>query len=160
MFWISFIALLISVFSFILTAYKYWIDYKENKLKLSVVFKKLFVSGKRNVFEINFVNKSKNPVSITKITLTDFSINKEFESYQNKVLLTETKFIRNVSSNLPIHLEAYGSEKSFIVFDLEQILKSYRLNIFTNKGILTFDKQEIKLKEQSLLNLREESINK
>ena len=37
--WISLIALIVSIISLCLTAYKYWRDYKENQLKISVDLK-------------------------------------------------------------------------------------------------------------------------
>ncbi|EGQ1682246.1 hypothetical protein EF802_02945, partial [Staphylococcus pseudintermedius] len=71
MFWLSLIAIVISAISLSLTIYKFYIDYKENKLKLSVDLQNHFVANTRNVFEFNFINETKNPVSITKIVLID-----------------------------------------------------------------------------------------
>lgn len=158
--WISLIALIVSILSLGLSAYKFWHDYKEDKLKISVDLKRHFVSRERNVFEMNLVNKTKNPVSITKILLVDELRNAKFESIQNKVLLTKTKHIRNESSSLPIYLNSYASHKCFIVFDLEKVLDVYNFEIYTSKGIFITQYKKKELKEQSLLNLREESINK
>ena len=158
--WISLIALIVSIISLCLTAYKYWYDYKENQLKISVDLKNHFVSSHRNVFELNLVNETKNPVSVTKILLIDELKNSKFECIQNKVLLTKTKHIRNESTMLPINLNAYASHKIFIVFDLEDVLDVYNFEIYTSKGVHVTKYKEKRLKEQSLLNLGSVSINK
>lgn len=158
--WISLIALIVSIISLCLTAYKYWHDYKENQLKISVDLKNHFISYERNVFELNVINETKNPVSITKIVLIDEDKSSKFECIQNKVLLTKTKHIRNESSLLPINLNAYASHKIFIVFDLEKILNAYNFEIYTSKGVYITKYKEKQLKEQSLLNLGSVSIDK
>lgn len=158
--WICLIALIVSIISLCLTAYKYWRDYKENQLNISVDLKNHFVSGERNVFELNVVNETKNPVSITKIVLIDENKGLKFECIQNKVLLTKGKHIRNESSLLPINLNAYASHKMFIVFDLKQILDIYNFEIYTSKGVYITNYKEKQLKEQPLLNLGSVSINK
>ncbi|MGN4156941.1 hypothetical protein [Staphylococcus auricularis] len=160
MFWLSLIAILISSISLGLTIYKYYIDFKENKLKLSANLQNHFVSSTRNVFEFNFVNETKNPVSITKIVLIDEHKNLKINSLQSKTLLTKSKYIRNESSSLPINLGAYESYKAFIVIDSEKILRSYEFEIFTSKGSFKTELSEKLPKEQALLNLKELKINK
>ncbi|MDT0747155.1 hypothetical protein [Staphylococcus chromogenes] len=160
MFWLSLIAIIISAISLGLTILKYYIDFKENKLRLSVDLQNHFVASTRNVFEFNFVNKTKNPVSITKIFLIDNHRNLKFKSLQSKTLLTKGKYIRNESSSFPINLGAYEAYKAFVVIDLEKILDSYDFEIFTSKGVFTTELGEKLPKEQSLLNLKELTINK
>ncbi|MCD9060566.1 MULTISPECIES: hypothetical protein [Staphylococcus] len=160
MFWLSLIAIVISAISLGLTIYKFYIDYKENKLKLSVDLQNHFVASTRNVFEFNFVNETKNPVSITKIFLIDNHRNSKIKSLQSKTLLTKGKYIRNESSSLPINLGAYEAFKAFIVIDSEKILDSYEFEIYTSKGIFITELSEKLPKEQALLNLKELTINK
>ncbi|KOR13961.1 hypothetical protein AMC75_03540 [Staphylococcus carnosus] len=156
MFWLSLIAIIISAISLGLTIYKYYIDYKENKLKLSADLQNHFVASTRNVFEFNFVNETKYPVSITKIVLIDNHRNLKIKSLQSKTLLTEG----NESSSLPINLGSYEAYKAFVVIDSDKILKSYDFEIFTSKGIFTTELSGKLPKEQSLLNLRKLTINK
>lgn len=158
--WISLIALFVSILSFALTAYKYWIDFKENKLKIGIDLKNLYSSANRHVFELNFVNETKNPVSVNKVVLCHIPTSTKIEAHQNKVLLTKSKNNRNESSVLPINLTAYASEKAFLVFGTNEILRTYYFEIYTSKGITTFKPEMTKLKSKPLTNLEEVSINK
>ncbi|MCJ1786335.1 hypothetical protein [Staphylococcus warneri] len=158
--WISLIALCVSILSFVLTAYKYWIDFKENKLKIGIDLIKYYGASDRHVYEINFVNETKNPVSVNKVVLCHIPTSTKIESHQNKVLLTKSKNIRNESSVLPINLSAYASEKAFLVFDTNEILRTYYFEIYTSKGLTTFKPEKIKLKPKPLSNLGGVSINK
>lgn len=160
MFWLSLIAIIISAISLGLTIYKYYIDYKENKLKLSADIQNHFVASTRNVFEFNFVNETKYPVSITKIVLIDNHRNLKIKSLQSKTLLTKGKYIRNESSSLPINLGSYEAYKAFVVIDSNTILNSYDFEIFTSKGIFTTELSGKLPKEQSLSNLGKLTINK
>ncbi|RIN04852.1 hypothetical protein BU092_07465, partial [Staphylococcus warneri] len=114
----------------------------------------------RHVYEINFVNETKNPVSVNKVVLCHIPTSTKIKSHQNKVLLTKSKNIRNESSVLPINLSAYASEKAFLVFDTKEILRTYYFEIYTSKGLTTFKPEKIKLKAKPLSNLGEVSINK
>ncbi|UXR72335.1 MULTISPECIES: hypothetical protein [unclassified Staphylococcus] len=160
MVWVPFIALIVSIISLTLTIYKYWIDHKENKLNITVDLKNHYVADYRNVFELNVINKTKNPVSITKILICDNVENMKIESLQSKVLLTKTKNIRNESSKLPVNLSSLSSEKIFIVFDLQRPLHSYDFEIHTNKGIHTTNYKGKLVKVRRLLDLAGLSINK
>ncbi|MDO5375718.1 MAG: hypothetical protein Q4F01_05955 [Staphylococcus rostri] len=156
--WISIIALFVSILSLGLTAYKLWTDHKENLLNISVYLKNHFIAEGRHVIEVNFVNNTKNVVSITRVDLVNK--NYHFTSKENSVLLTKTKYIRNESTPLPINLNSYSSTKAFIVFDTKYKIDDCVFKIFTSKGIC-FTEQKMKvLKAQRLLNLAQSRINK
>ncbi|MFH0717354.1 hypothetical protein WMC59_11235 [Staphylococcus delphini] len=156
--WISITALFVSILSLGLTAFKIWTDHKENLLNISVHLKNHYTAQGRHIIEVNFVNNTKNVVSITKVTLVNEK--HHFTSKENSVLLTETKHIRNESTPLPINLNSYSSTKAFIVFDTKYKIDDCIFKIFTSKGIC-FTEQKMKvLKEQRLLNLAQLRINK
>ncbi|MBI5975178.1 hypothetical protein [Staphylococcus canis] len=160
MFWLSLIAIIISAISLGLTIYKFYIDFKENKLRLSVDLQNHFVANRRNVFEFNFINETKNPVSITKLILIDNYRDLKIKSLQSKTLLTKGKYIRNESTSFPINLGAYEARKAFVVIDSENTLGSYDFEIFTSKGVLITELSEKLPQGQALLNLKELMINK
>ncbi|UXR54511.1 hypothetical protein [Staphylococcus schleiferi] len=156
--WISITALFVSILSLGLTAYKLWTDYKENLLNISVHLKNHYIAHGRHVIEANFVNNTKNVVSITRIALVNEK--HHFTSEENRVLLTKTKHIRNESTPLPINLNSYSSIKAFIVFDTKYKIDDCVFKIFTSKGVC-FTEQKMKvLKEQRLLNLAQLRISK
>ncbi|NJH83773.1 hypothetical protein [Staphylococcus agnetis] len=152
MIWISIIALVISIISISLTIRKYWVDYKENILNIDVSFKNLYFEYPRIVLELDIINKTKNPVSVTKIELHDANSDIYLEAVFNKTLIAKTKNIRNNSTALPIYLESYNSKKGFFLFKLHsKISKEFYLRLYTNKGIFTTNKL---MKQGPLLPLK------
>lgn len=161
------IAIIISIISLALSIYKIVIDHAQNLLKISVEIKNqyFFEETCTHIFAMNFINETKNSVSIRKVVLhnTDYDIVIEANSNNTRIKSTENiklKIKRDYySHSLPINLLAYESKKVFLVFENTPILDCYIFKIYTNKGVFSTSLENYKLKIQQQKDLPISELN-
>lgn len=133
------IALVISILSFLLTALKYFLDWRQNRLKLEVSVVQFSVAGRQHNFEIDIVNKISTPVSVIRASLilkdkSELAVLTRAVAFGNDGPRDNRKTY--YSTTLPIKLESYDAKKAFLVInETIPIEKMDYFKIYTNKGV-------------------------
>src|SRR5699024_2664674 len=151
------IALIISIFSFLLTALKYFLDWKQHRLNLEVSVEQFCVVAHQHNFEINIVNKTSTPVSVIRASLilknkSELHVFNRSVTMGSDVKNNDKRFY--FSTPLPIKLDSYDAKKVFFVINqtipIEEI--DY-FKIYTNKGICISKKTRYKEIEVTPIDL-------
>lgn len=161
---IATIALIVSIISLILTAIKYYLDYKApSSLDIDVFVTDCLVDsnrGKLSYNEMIFINYTNFPVSILDLKLIALYPGNEYH-----IFTPNTEYSDDAVDSLPLNLEPYQSVNFRFYLDEYQNVWEIMDNIKvkTNKGI--FEKKFILesssgWREESLTHLKLKVANK
>ena len=138
--WIPLVALIISVVSLFLTLLKYFLDWRQTRLKIKVIPHDFYKYGgpDKNTFEVTLINKTMHSVSILDMVFYLKSQKAIINTKRQSVLLfTEQPSGREFySDGFPINLGPYESKRVFIVVDGIFViwLHDLKMTLHTNKG--------------------------
>lgn len=157
--WLPFAAFVISLISLFLTLLKYFLDWRQTRLKMEVLLHSAYEypGVQKNILEITFVNKTMHAVSITDLQFylesQDFTISTERNSAL--VIKKGTPEEKFYTDGLPINVGPYESRRMFLVMNALHAMWVHDLQctIFTNKGKKTFLVREDTVKYQKIIEL-------
>lgn len=138
--WLPFAAFVISLISLFLTLLKYFLDWKQRRLKINMTLHDSYQypGVDKNILEISFTNKTMHSVAITNLTFFLKSQNAWLETERKSQLIyrdtgTEEKFY---SSGFPINIGPYESQRVYIVVNalFAMWVHDLKMNVTTNKG--------------------------
>lgn len=138
--WVPLVALIISVISLCLTLLKYFLDWRQTRLKIKAIphdFYKYTGPG-TNTFEVTLINKTMHAVSVLNINFYLKSQNHLIHTERaSKLLFTEHPRDREFHSDgFPINLGPYESKRVFITVKAMSAMwvHDLKMTIYTNKG--------------------------